>query len=176
MILLLGSIGWGLLAFGAITHVWHHDRLRALLALHLDHERLPASLLTATEEVLSLTIPLAFLADWSALAWLSLAAALLGLGFVGWIGRLLLTGSDLPCACSFSDAPTSWWSFARSVCVLLVATLAVTDVGTGSSAEQVATFAAGWALAAAIFVVPEAVTWPDASKALMTRVDAHTAS
>ena len=30
MTLLLASIGWGLLAIGAIMHTWRHDHLREL--------------------------------------------------------------------------------------------------------------------------------------------------
>lgn len=177
MIELLGSIGWGLLAFGSITHVWHHRRLRALLAMHLDHERTPAVLLIAVEVLLSIAIPVAFVFDHDVLRWLSVGAGGLALGFVVWIARLLVTGSDLPCACSFSEAPTSPWSLARALCVTLVLLFAA--VGGDSSAttsEQIATLAVGWAVAGAIFVVPEALTWPSASRALLTRVDAHTAN
>jgi hypothetical protein len=41
-----------------------------------------------------------------------------------------------------------------------------------AGAESVATLAVGLAVAAAIFVLPEALGWPSASKALMQRVEA----
>lgn len=181
MIELLGAIGWGLLACGAITHVWHHVRLRNLLAMHLDHERLPALVLTALEVMLAIGLPIALVTDHWSLRWLSVLALALAVGFVGWITRLLLTGSELPCACSFSDAPTTIWSLARSCCVglvgvyLFVDTAPAADLAMHATATRFATLAVGWAIGAAIFVAPEAVNWPPASKALMARVDAHTA-
>lgn len=184
MIELLGSIGWGLLACGSITHIWHHRQLRRLLAMHLDHERVPAAALTAVEAALTVAIAVAFLTEHSSLRWLALAAMALAAGFIVWIARLLLTESDLPCACSFSEAPTSVWSFARSLCVALVGCLALVNTGLINSpspagsdtGERVAVLLVGWAAASAIFVMPEALTWPDASKALLARVDAHTSS
>ena len=178
MIDLIGSIGWGLLACGSITHVWHHAQLRRLLAMHLDHERVPALVLTAVEVALTVGVAIAYLTQHGSLRWLALLAMLLAGGFMAWIARLLITGSDLPCACSFSEAPTSIWSFARSVCVGLVGLFALLgDVGATddtSLSERFATLVVGWAVAAAIFVLPEAISWPEASKALLARVDAHT--
>lgn len=193
MIELLGSIGWGLLACGSITHIWHHRQLRRLLAMHLDHERVPALVLTAVEAALTVAIAVAFLTEHSSLRWLALAGTALAAGFIVWITRLLLTESDLPCACSFSEAPTSVWSFARSLCVALVGCLALVNTALVNTAlvntawfdtasadwdtsERVAVLLVGWAVGSAIFVLPEALTWPDASKALLARVDAHLAS
>lgn len=178
MIELLSAIGWGLLACGAVTHIWHHGRLRQLLAMHLDHERVPAVALTTIEAALALAIPLAVLADLDWLRWLAVAALVLALGFAGWIARLLATGSDLPCACSFSEAPTSRWSLARALCVALVGAYVFVDPATGDAdtALQIATLVVGWAVAAAIFVLPEAISWPPASRALLLRVEAHAAA
>ena len=178
MIELVGSIGWGLLACGSITHVWHQAQLRRLLAMHLDHERIPALVLTAAEVALAVGVATTYLTDHDSLRWFALAAMVLAAGFMAWIARLLVTGSDLPCACSFSEAPTSIWSFARSVCVGLVGVFAL--LGSTAAAdssgtdERVAVLLVGWAVAAAIFVLPEAISWPPASKALLARVDAHT--
>lgn len=178
MIELLGSIGWGLLACGSVTHVWHHQQLRRLLAMHLDHERIPAALLTAVEVALTIGIAVAFVGDLAALQWFAVAALVLAAGFIVWIGRLLLTGSHLPCACSFSEAPTTIWSFGRSLCVALVGLLAVVGgsagIGGFDLGERIAVLAVGWAVASAIYVLPEALSWPEASRALLARVDAHT--
>lgn len=181
MIELLGGVGWGLLACGAITHVWHHRRLRQLIGMHLDRERVPALGLTAIECVLAVALPVALLADHDGLRWAALASLVLALGFVAWIARLLATGSALPCACSFSDAPTTGWSLARACCVALVGLYLLVDVGPDAVATvetntRVATLAVGWALGAAIFVAPEAISWPRASRALLARVDAHAES
>ena len=173
---LLGSIGWGLLACASITHIWHQRRLQTLLASHFDRERIPALALTMVELVLSVALPIAVLTDHRALPILALAAAVLAAGFMAWIARLLVTGSELPCACSFSAAPTSIWSLGRSVCVGFVAFFLLTtagDVADTGVGEHLAILAVGWAVAAAIFVIPEAVTWPTPSKALMVRVNAH---
>ena len=178
MIELLGSIGWGLLVFGAITHTWHHRQLRKLLAMHLDHERIPALALTMIEAGLAVAIAIAFLGDFAALTWFALAALVLASGFIVWIARLLLSNSELPCACSFSEAPTTVWSLARAVCVALVGLLVFANGASGEldSAERVATLAVGWAVASAIFVLPEALSWPEASRAILARVDAHATS
>ena len=176
MIELLGSIGWGLLACGAITHVWHHGRLRELVAMHLDHERPVALAITAAELLLAIAIPLLAIAESELLQAAALAATLLAVGFFVWIARLLATGSDLPCACSFSAAPTSIWSLLRAACVGLVVLL-VLNAGTNEAftrVDHLATFVVGWAIAAAIFVLPEALGWPESSRALMARVEAHT--
>jgi len=174
MIALIGSVGWGLLACGAVTHVWHRDRLRELLALHLDHERLPAAGLTTLEVILAAAIPASWLAGIDVLVALAVLALALATVFVLWIGRLLLSGSTLPCACSFSAAPTSWWSFARAVAVMLVGLFAIAPPADGI-AIGLGTLTVGWALAAAGFVLPEALSWPESSRALLARVEAHTA-
>lgn len=180
LLVLLGSIGWGLLACGAVTHVWHHARLRSLLARHLDHERLPALALTTVEAILVLGVMLAVRNSALGLIVASLASTVVAVGFLLWILRLIVTGSDLPCACSFSDAPTTWWSFARAGCVALVACFALVDqqayVSSSTSGETVATMLVGWAVAGAIFVLPEALHWPEPSRALLARVDAYVAS
>lgn len=168
---LLGAVGWGLLASGAASHVFHHARFRELLALHLDRERLPAAAIVVLELFFVITIPAALLTESAWLRTVALAASALGLGFVIWIVRLLLQGSTLPCACSFSAAPTSRWSLLRAVSVLLVASYALGD-SASVDAATVATLLVGLAIAAAIFVLPEALGWPPASRALMQRVDA----
>lgn len=169
--LLLGTIGWGLLAIGAITHVWHHERLRELLALHLDHERVPAALLTCAEVGLAVLLPVAYAVDAIPVLPVVAAASVLAVGFCFWIARLLLARSDLPCACSFSSAPTSLWSLARAVAALSVLGLAAGS--SASTALTIATFAVGMAAAGAIFVLPDALAWPTASRAQLTRAQAH---
>jgi len=180
MIELIGSIGWGLLACGTITHVWHHAQLRRLLAMHFDHERIPAAILTSVETVLTVGVATTYLTQHGLLRWFALSAMVLAVGFMAWIARLLLTKSDLPCACSFSEGPTSIWSFARSVCVGLVGVFALVAgpdrLDATTLGERVAILAVGCAVASAIFVLPEAITWPPASKALLARVDAHTSN
>ena len=176
MLELLGSIGWGLLACGAITHVWHHGRLRELVAMHVNQDRPLALAITGAEVVVALAIPILAIVESGALRVAASAAAVLALGFFVWIARLLATGSDLPCACSFSAAPTSLWSLLRALCVGLVILLAI-NVGNNTeltTVDHVATFLVGWAIAAAIFVLPEALGWPAFSRALLARVDAHT--
>jgi len=175
MIQLLAAVGWGLLACGATTHLWHQERLRELMAMHFDHERVPAAALTATEGLLAISIPVALLLNQtSLLRVLAVAGLVLAVGFATWIARLLVTGSDLPCACSFSSAPTSVWSLARACAVGLVAIFGIELSTTPTAPEHIATLAVGWAVASAIFVLPEAVSWPEPSRALLARVDAHT--
>lgn len=176
MMELFGAVGWGLLACGAASHLVHHARFRELLALHLDRERVPALMLALCEVSLVVAIPIALFANSRWLTLLAAGAALLGLGFVAWIARLLVKGSTLPCACSFSQAPTSGWSLARASGVLLVAGYLFSSTSGGTPAAdstlQVATLFVGLAIASALFVLPEALGWPPASKAVMKRVEA----
>lgn len=172
MTLLLASIGWGLLATGAVMHTWRHRHLRELLALHLDHERIPALLLTGIEVALAVALPAAHLADNASVRFLGGIGLVVALGFVAWIARLLSTRSTLPCACSFSRAPTTWLSLARACCVALVG-LFVLAPSPADRASSVATMLVGAAVASAIFVIPEATSWPTVSRALMARVDAY---
>lgn len=172
MTLLLGAVGWGLLAVGAITHLWHHDRLRQLLAMHIDHERWPALALTALEATLAVGLPALVLSGSSGLRVGVVAATALAFAFVVWILRLLLTGSPLPCACSFTDAPTTLWSLGRAVATTLVV-LWWFDAGDLSMGEHVTSLACGLAIASAIFVLPESLSWPQASRAALARVDAY---
>lgn len=172
MSLLLGALGWGLITIGAVTHVWHHTRLRELLGQHLDADRPAALALVGTEAALALALPVALLTDAS---WLPIAAALaavVGLGFTAWIARLLLTGSELPCACSFSQGPTSRWSLVRAALLLSSVALAFVDGGT-STTDIVAALVTGLAVAAAVFVLPEALSWPPALRAQLARLDSH---
>jgi len=174
MMSLLGAVGWGLLATAAVTHLWHHRRLRELLAMHLDHERIPAAALVAAELLLVIGLAATWLADHPARTPLGHTAVLVAAVFMAWILRLLTSGSELPCACSFSAAPTSWWSFARAACVALAGFIALAPASPEQDhATIIATLAVGWALAAALYVLPEALGWPGASQALLTRVDAH---
>lgn len=173
MIALLGAIGWGLLAFGATTHIWHHGRLRQLLAMHLDREVPAALALTALEAALAVSIPVAYLSDASLLPLVAGAATAVATGFVAWIALLLRSGSELPCACSFADTPTSRWSLARALVTALVAGFVFAEPSADDVATSVATLAVGLAIAGAVFVLPESVVWPPTSRALLGRIDAH---
>ncbi len=171
--LLAGSIGWGLIAIGAITHVWHHERLRDLVGRHLDADRSAALALVVAEVTITAAVALGVLLDGS---WLPLAAiggGLLAIGFVIWIARLLATGSELPCACSFSAAPTSVWSLARAMAVLSISLLWATDPASATVGDRVVALAVGLALAGAIYVLPESLGWPDYARAQLARLDSH---
>ena len=76
--------------------------------------------------------------------------------------------------------PRRYGRFARSVCVGLVGVFALVAgpdrLDATTLGERVAILAVGCAVASAIFVLPEAITWPPASKALLARVDAHTSN
>ncbi len=172
MTLLLGSIGWGLLTFGAITHVWHHARLRELLALHVDREVALALALTAAEVGFAVAIPVLVLADSGALVFTAGAAGLMAGGFIVWIARLLTSGSELPCACSFAETPTTVWSLARAAATALVTLLALAALPDRIEAS-ISTMAVGLAVGGVVFVLPEALAWPAASKAMLARIDAH---
>ncbi len=171
MSLLFGAIGWGLLAIGAALHIVKHERLRHLLGLHLDHERWPAFVLTTLEAALGVALPVAYFLGWSPVSWLALGATALGLGFVVWISRLLASDSSLPCACSFSEAPTSVWSLVRALCVCSVIGFVWADAAL-AGAQAAATLITGLAVAGSIYVLPEALSWPATSRALLIKIEA----
>ena len=173
MIIVLGAVGWGLIAIGALTHGWHHDRLRELLGRHLDADRPAAASLLTFELVVTIGVAIAVISDAPWLPAIALVGTALALGFVAWIARLLLTGSQLPCACSFSAAPTSVWSLGRAVAVVCIALLAVADVASVDTADRVVALIVGLGVAAAIYVLPEALGWPEFSKAQLARLDSH---
>lgn len=172
MILLLSSIGWGLFAAGAITHAVHASRLSELLGLHFARAATLAPALIAVEAVIALGLPLAFFAELSAMvAAIAILAFVVAAAFTLWVTRLLLTDSDLPCACSFSSAPTSQWSVVRSAGCLFAALFPLaTSV---SAAQDIATLLTGGAIALAIFVLPDALSWPDHAKYFADAVEAN---
>lgn len=173
MTLLLGSIGWGLIATGTLTHLWHHDRLRELLAMHVDADRPAAAALVTVEAALAIALPVGVFADASWLPVVAIAAAALGFGFTVWIARLLMTGSELPCACSFSQGPTSRWSLVRAALIMTAVALVAAPGTELSSSDIVASLAVGLAIAGAVFVVPEALSWPAPLRAQLARLDSH---
>lgn len=163
MILLLSSIGWGLFAAGAITHALHATRLRELLGLHFARAGTLAPALIAVEAVIAVGLPIAYFAGQAA-AIIAIAAIafVFAIAFTAWVVRLLLTDSELPCACSFSSAPTTHWSVLRSAGCLFTALfpLAVT----ASVGQDIATMLTGAAIAVALFVLPDAMSWPAHAK------------
>jgi len=163
MILLLSSIGWGLFAAGAITHAVHATRLSELLGLHFAGARRLAPVLIAVEALIAITLPIAYFADLGVLLALAAAVAfVVAAAFTAWVTRLLLTDSQLPCACSFSSAPTSQWSVIRSAGCLFAALFPLaTSASTGIG---IATLLTGGAVAVAVFVLPDAMSWPAHAK------------
>lgn len=172
MTLLLGSIGWGLFVAGGLTHLVHQDRLRDLLAAHVSRPAGPAYALTALLCAIAVAVPVAVLVgvSWAPTA-IAVAGAAIGLGFTAWIARLLLSGSKLPCACSFSSGPTSVWSLVRAASTLLIVFLAFAS--NVDRADAVATLVTGLSAGVALFVLPEAVTWPDFSRAAVEHMRTH---
>ena len=165
MTLLVGSVGWSLFAFGALTHIVHHRRFLNLISLHLRHARPVAFGVVLAESALAIIIPVAWATDMTALlAAACIAAALLGAAFAVWVGRLVLSGSQLPCACSYSSAPASPASLARSLGTLLVLAFAFAEHA--GAATNLATVAVGAATGVAIFALPDAIAWPSASREL----------
>lgn len=171
MILLLGAVGWSLFAFGALVHIWHHRRFRDLVSLHFRHSEQLALAVVVAEALLALVIPVAFgLGVDSLLLAACGLAAVLGGGFSIWVGRLVLSGSQLPCACSFSAEPASGWSFLRSLGTLLVLGFVFADHS--GAATDLATIAAGTAIGSALFTLPDALAWPATSVALRKELSA----
>lgn len=163
MILFLSSIGWGLFAAGAITHAVHATRLSELLGLHFAGAARLAPLLIAIEGFIAVALPVAFFADVPVvMAIVAAIAFVVAAAFTLWVTRLLLTDSQLPCACSFSSAPTSQWSVLRSAgCLFAVLFPLATSA---SITQSIATLLTGGAVALAIFVLPEAMSWPAHAK------------
>lgn len=163
MILLLGAIGWGLFVAGAGTHLMHRSRLEELLRSHVRAARPASMFVVAFESLLAIALPLTFFAGWvSARQGLAVAAVLAGVGFTLWVSRLVVSKSSLPCACSFSSAPPTWWSVLRSAATMLAGLFVLNGVAATDRAlsNDVATLLTGAALGVALYVLPDALTWP----------------
>ncbi|MEM7092880.1 MAG: MauE/DoxX family redox-associated membrane protein [Actinomycetota bacterium] len=172
-LVVIGAIGWGLLALGGITHLWHFDRLRELIAMHVDRDLAAATALVAMETGLAVALAIAALTDAGWLPVIAATAGLVGLGFTAWIARLLATDSDLPCACSFSVGPTSRWSLVRALSIVATVALAWAPWDQVNRPDVVVAAAVGAAVAGALFVLPEALSWPPAARGHLARLDAH---
>lgn len=158
MTLLIGAVGWSLFAVGALVHLAHHRRFRDLVSLHFRYPGQVAAAIVIVEITIAILIPLAFAADLSILLTAaSVAATLLGTAFAIWVARLLLGGSEMPCACSYSAEPASKLSLARSLATLPVLAFAFAD-HSGAAADT-ATITAAAALGIAIFTLPDALQW-----------------
>lgn len=165
MIVLLSAVGWGLFTVGAVTHAIHWDRLVHLLRGHVGRPVRLARLLVGLEAALAVTLPVTYLAGiGSAVIAAAVVAGLVAAGFTIFVMRLLLHGSELPCACSFSAGPTTGWSLMRSAATLTAALIAFAPEPDGSS--TVATLLVGAALGAVIFVLPDALSWPGYAKSM----------
>lgn len=167
MMFVLAAIGWGLFGAGALTHGLHRDRLTNLLTLHVgDRAGLLSAAVVMIEVAITLAVIVGVLVGSDALVFVAAGAgAVLGVAFSLWVGRLLATDSSLPCACSFSSAPTSGWSLVRSAATVLIGLFLVSGAlptldGTTSTAAGVAALIVGGAVGFALFVFPDAVAWP----------------
>jgi len=158
--LAVGSIGWGLIGVGAASHLRHPGQLADLLRVHTRHADPASRTLIVVETALTVLVAVAVLGGFSTLLRITaLGGAALGVGFTVWVLRL--SDSDLPCACSWSTAPTSAWSVARAAAVILIGLLAIAgDPGVALSA---AALVAGAAMGVAAFLLPDALAWPDES-------------
>ena len=165
MTLLVGATGWSLFAFAALVHIVHHRRFQNLVSLHIHHSRSVARGVILAETILAVVIPVAYGLGLTALLGAAcILAALLGGGFALWVGRLVLSGSQLPCACSYSAEPASPASLARSLGTLAVVAFAFADHS--GAATDLATIAVGAALGVACFTLPDALSWPASSREL----------
>jgi hypothetical protein len=165
MTLLVGATGWSLFAFAALVHLVHYRRFQNLVSLHLRHSRSVTLGVVLAEAILAIVIPIAYGLGLTALLVAAcLLAALLGGGFALWVGRLVLSGSQLTCACSYSAEPAAPASLARSLGTLAVLAFAFADHS--GVATDLATIAVGAAVGVACFTLPDALTWPASSREL----------
>jgi len=171
MILLLGSIGWGLFLAGALSHLTHLDRLEELLGPHTQHSRAASRLLAGAETTLALAFPVGVLLASALLTFAAVAGFVLATGFTLWVLRLKLSGSTLPCACSFAATPTTWKAVARAAATMLIgAALFASPTGV---TDDLPTLLTGAAAAMAVYLLPDALTWPEFSFAMKQYADRH---
>lgn len=160
--LAVGTISWGLIGVGAAAHLRHPGHLADLLRVHTQHAAAAARVLTGVETAIAVAVVVGLIGGVSAaLQTAAIAGAALGVGFTAWVLRLYLSDSDLPCACSWSTAPTSAWSVARAVAVVPVGLLVF--VGEPGGAQAAASLVIGAAAGTIAFLVPEALAWPEES-------------
>lgn len=176
--LVVAFVGWSLLAVGATSHLFHFPTLVEQLAAHVSPDkqrstrerraRMLARYLVATEVALSVGVALSWMLGLRSLVIVVAgAAALLGAGFCLWLIRLITSGSDLPCACTTSGRPPTWWSLARSIPVMGTALFPLLDT-TPSLLDISLTALAAFAIGLALFVLPDAMTWPRFSRELVS--------
>lgn len=167
LILALGVAGWGLFLIGAISHLSHFERLIDLLVLHFRSPRPAAIALVAAEVAIAALIPMGLLLGLQPIVRLTaLAGAVVGAAFAAWVLRLFLSDSTLPCACSFSSAPTTLWSVIRATGTVAIGLLAF--VADQPTTLVLTALAVGAAAGTAGFVLPDALSWPEESQRLRT--------
>lgn len=177
MMLVMAVTAWGTLATAAWAHSLSLDRFGDLLEMHFAHAG-RGLVMARVVVVVEAAIALAAIGGYFApIRFLVIAAAVagfgLGLAYVIWVARLVLADSGLPCACSFSSAPPTWWSVGRAAVICGFGAFStappVAEVGTGPA---VGLFVAGSALGAAIYTLPDAMAWPRPARALRRQVAA----
>lgn len=180
LLVAVALVGWSLLSVGAASHLRHFESLVDQLGNHvaldrprsvrLSRSRLLARVLLLTEAAAALAVPIVLAFGSPSLrTGVGIIGGLIGAAFTTWIGRLLLVGSDLPCACSSSDRPASVWSLVRSIPVMgmvAMAFLGSRELPPNWLALALVALAVGQAL----YVLPDAMSWPDFSRRMIASV------
>lgn len=180
MTIVVAAVAWGTLATAAWAHGRAPNRFTDLLSVHFVHRdraSLVARLVIAIEVLLSVGAVVGYFAQLRAVLFMvGLAGALVGAGYTAWVTMLVVDKSGLPCACSFSSAPPTWWSVARAVVICgfgaFIAAPGLPVVGVSTAA---ALFVAAAGLGTAIYTLPEAMSWPSPARELR-RQSTHVAA
>ena len=126
-LLLGGLLGWTGLAKLTSRTLLPAASESALMRLLHDVNRVSAALRTLGAVEVALAVALLAAPAWPAPG---IAAAALGIGFLGYLGYARITAPDSPCGCSGSaDAPITWRAFARAGLVVAGGVLAAATTG-----------------------------------------------
>lgn len=171
MTLVVAVVAWGTLATATWAHGRSPRRFAELLEMHFgaeDRARRGAQVAIAIEAMITLGALVGYVASLRAVLVASAVAGfVLGVCYVGWVARLVISDSGLPCACSFSSAPPTWWSVARAgVLCGFGAFIWAPPLAEVGGPESVGVFVAGLALGTVVYAFPEAVAWPASAVAL----------
>lgn len=179
MVELCVGIAVGLSLAGLNSHIQHPQSLRSAFEnLGLTKQvQILTTLVIAVELTLCVTglyIALAGASNSTLIFGVGIAGSLTGLIFASWIIWLLTSARDQHCGCSYSQTPVQWLSLIRPAGIALFSVLLLPNIMWQSHMLlRLSATAVGVALGIGVFILPDALSWPDVHKAMLTRLKTY---
>lgn len=178
MVELLAAIAVGVIAGGLNSHIRHRQSLRNALRnlIPVPLVGFVAAAVILTEVALLVGGIYVLAIDPSAP--LRYVIAIFGTGvavvFSTWVLWLLTTGRGTACGCSYSDGSPNYWSLLRSLVIALFALLfMVPELNSQDIFQRCVLTFAGFSFGMCLFILPEALNWPEVSSAMMQRINTY---